>query len=76
MTPELKRIQEMLKKQLNMLRNWVTVRYLALDGHFGNNNALEMVRQCDLHLISKLRYDAALYFVYQGEQKRRWKHCP
>jgi len=66
----------MLKKQLNMLRNWVTVRYLALDGHFGNNNALEMVRQCDLHLISKLRYDAAFYFVYQGEQKRRWKHCP
>jgi len=41
LTPELKRIQEMLKKQLNMLRNWVTVRYLALDGHFGNNNALE-----------------------------------
>jgi putative transposase len=54
-----------------MLRNWVTVRYLALDGHFGNNNALEMVRQCDLHLISKLRYDAALYFVYQGEQKHK-----
>ena len=70
LTPELKRIQAMLKNQLEMLRNWVTVRYLALDGYFGNNHALQMVRQCDLHLISKLRYDAALYFVYEGQQKR------
>ena len=60
----------MLKNQLETLRNWVTVRYLALDGHFGNNHALQMVRQCDLHLISKLRYDAALHFVYEGQQKR------
>ena len=70
LTPELKRIQEMVKKQLNMLQDRVTVRYLALDGHFGNNNALQMVRQCNLHLISKLRYDAALHFVYDGKQQR------
>jgi hypothetical protein len=70
LSPELKRIQEMVKKQLNMLQDWLTVRYLVLDGHFGNNNALQMVRQCGLHLISKLRYDAALSFVYDGEQKR------
>jgi len=70
LSPELQRIQKMLKNQLAMLRNWVTVRYLALDGHFGNNHALQVVRQCDLHLISKLRYDAALHFVYDGQQKR------
>jgi hypothetical protein len=35
--------------------------YCGLDGAFGNNNALQMVGQCSLHLISKLRYDAALY---------------
>lgn len=71
LSSELKRIQAMLKKQLNMLQDQVTVRYLALDGHFGNNNALQMVRQCGLHLISKLRYDAALYFVYDSRQKRK-----
>jgi putative transposase len=70
LTPELQRIQEMVKKQLKMLQNWLTVRYLVLDGHFGNNNTLQMVRQCGLHLISKLRYDAALSFIYGGEQKR------
>lgn len=70
LTPELIRIQKMVKKQLAGLQNLVAIRYLALDGHFGNNNALQMVRQCGLYLISKLRHDAALYFVYDGEQKR------
>jgi putative transposase len=43
----------------------LSITYLVLDGHFGNNNALQMVRQCGLHLISKLRCDAALHFAYQ-----------
>jgi putative transposase len=71
LSPELKRIQEMVEKQLKMLQAWLPVRYLVLDGHFGNNNALQMTLQCGLHLISKLRYDAALSFVYDGEQKRK-----
>ena len=41
-----------------------------LDGHFGTNNVMQMVRQSlSLHLISKLRHDAALYFLYEGSQK-------
>ncbi len=71
LTPELKRIQKMVKKQLALLQNLVSVRHLALDGHFGNNNALQMVLQCGLHLVSKLRHDAALYFRYDGPQKRQ-----
>jgi putative transposase len=71
LTPELKRIQKMVKKQLAVLQNLVTVHYLALDGHFGNNNSLQMVLQCGLQLISKLRHDAALYFIYDGKQKRK-----
>jgi putative transposase len=70
LTAELKRIQEMIRNQLKMLQDWLTVRYLVLDGHFGNNNALQMTLQCGLQLISKLRYDAALSFVYDGEQPR------
>jgi len=66
LTPELKRIQKMVKNQLAALQTLVTVRYLALDGHFGNHSALQMVRQCDLQLISKLRHDAALHFIYDG----------
>ena len=71
LTPELKRIQNMVQKQLEMLQGIVTIQYLALDGHFGNNNALQMVVQCGLHLISKLRCDSALYFRYDGPQKEK-----
>jgi putative transposase len=74
LTPELLRIQTMVKKQLAALQDLVAVRYLALDGHFGNNPALQMVRGCGLYLISKLRCDAALYFSYDGPQKRRGPH--
>lgn len=71
LSPELKRIQEMVKNQFTLLPDWLIVRYLVLDGHFGNNHALQMVLQCGLHLISKLRYDAALFFVDEGKQKRK-----
>ena len=70
LTEELKRIQKMVKKLLARLQNRIQVRHLALDGHIGNNNALQMVRQCDLHLISKLRCDSKLHFIYDGEQKK------
>jgi len=71
LTPELQRIQNMVQKQLEMLQGIVNIRLLALDGHFGNNNALQMVLQCGLHLISKLRCDSALYFRYNGPQKKK-----
>lgn len=63
-TPELSRLQDMLKTQLSVIQGIIPIKHLALDGHFGNNNALQVVLQCGLHLISKLRYDAALYFPY------------
>lgn len=71
LTPELKRIRAMLKRQTARFKDNLTVVYVALDGHFGNNNALQMVRQCGLHLISKLRYDTALYLPYTGERSRK-----
>jgi putative transposase len=70
-TPELLLIQGMLQKLLGFLAGGFSVSYLVLDGHFGNNNALQMVQQStSLHLVSKLRNDAALYFQYEGPQKR------
>src|SRR5262249_14993158 len=65
-TPELMRIQSMLDDLLHLVTKVLSVTYLVLDGHFGNHHALQMARQCALHLISKLRCDAALYFPYTG----------
>ena len=68
--PYLIRIQTMLTKLLALLGLSLKVSYCVMDGAFGHNYALQMVRQCSLHLISKLRTDAALYFPYTGPQKK------
>lgn len=70
---ELQRIQKMLQSFQNTIQGTIHLTYLVLDGHFGNHPAFHMVRQCQLHLISKLRYDAALCFPYSGPSP---KHGP
>lgn len=71
LTPYLLQIQTMLKSLLLLLGIELVPVYCVMDGAFGNNNALQMVRQGSLQLISKLRSDAALYFPYEGKQKKR-----
>ena len=71
LSPELQRIQTMLKAQLLLIAGRLPLVYLTLDGHFGNSPTLQMVRGCDLQLISKLRSDAALYFAYDGPYQGR-----
>jgi putative transposase len=66
LTPELTRIKAMIDALLHLIAHVVPLTYLVLDGHFGNHNALSLARQGNLHLISKLRCDAALYFPYTG----------
>ena len=66
LNPELQMIKNIVQKQLLLINGLFPLTYLVLDGHFGNNNALQMTRQCGLHLLSKLRCDAALYFPYGG----------
>ena len=70
-TAEMLRLKRMACELLERIGQRMTIRYLVLDGHFGNNNVTQMVRQSlSLHLICKLRCDSALYFPYEGEQAR------
>lgn len=71
LNPELQHIQKMLQALSETIRGCLSLTYLVLDGHFGNHPAMHMVRQCQLHLISKLRADAALFFPYAGPPPRR-----
>lgn len=71
LSSELLRIHELLKAVLSLLRVFVTVKYLAMDGHFGHNQAVLMGRENGLELISKLRKDAVLFEKYEGEQKSK-----
>jgi putative transposase len=74
LTPELLRITGMLDALLKLIAGFLPLTYLLLDGHFGNHNALQMARQSNLHLISKLRRDAALYLPYTGLYAGRGPH--
>lgn len=70
--PHLQQMQLWLQSTLRLLKiAGISITYFLFDGALGNNNSLQMVRQCGLHLISKLRRDSALYFPYTGKQKKR-----
>jgi putative transposase len=69
LSAELLRINELLSRLVKVLRVFVKVKYLALDGHFGHNQAVLMALENDLHLISKLRRDTLLFEKYEGKQK-------
>lgn len=71
LSPELRRIQPRLQAFLAVLKGVVRVSYLALDGHFGNYPSAWLVVQTGLHLISKLRHDAALYEPFAGTYRGR-----
>jgi putative transposase len=66
LTPEFARITGMITALRQLIAGLIPLRHVVLDGHFGTHNALQMARQCALHLIAKLRYDAALSFPYTG----------
>ena len=61
LTGILKQLQTMLMSILPQIKALIQLRYFVLDGYFGHNNALQMTKQAGLHLISKLRIDAALH---------------
>ena len=66
---ELLRINQLLKRMLQLVRLFVRVKYLVLDGHFGHAQAVLMGRENGLELVSKLRCDASLYERYEGEYR-------
>jgi putative transposase len=77
LSPELLRIQAQLNKALKLIKTRMSVSFFVLDGHFGNHLACQMVRQSGLHLISKMRCDAALYLEptpFQSQQQPRRKY--
>jgi hypothetical protein len=75
LSPYLKFVQESIIKVLSIINKFVPIAYFLLDGAFGNNDAVQMILQTGLHLISKLRRDSALYFEYEGDNKNIWNYA-
>ena len=71
LSPSLKFIQRHIKRLLEQIGDTFNVVYFIFDGELGHNDALQMVRQVSLHLISKLRHNSALYLPYDGPYSGR-----
>lgn len=50
---------------------YLQIKHIVLDGNFGNYHSTWVVRQTGLHIISKMKRNAALYFPYCGPKPRR-----
>jgi putative transposase len=70
LSPELSLLQQILKAVMVRLAP-LQVKHVVLDGFFGTYPATYMVQQTGLHLISKLRHNAALYLPYTGPKPAR-----
>lgn len=68
---ELLHIRGMITALFDLIAGALSPTHLVPDGHFGHNAALQMARQKGLQLVSKLRYDSALYLPYQGPIRNR-----
>ncbi len=71
LSPSLRFIQAQLARLLKQIGTYLKVVYFLFDGEFGHNDAMQMVRQLGLHLVSKLRDNSALYFPYEGPYSGR-----
>jgi len=74
LSPELLRIQPVLQAFLAVLKGVLLVRYLVMDGHFGNYPSAWMVLQTGVQFVSKLRSDAALYEPFAETYRGRGPH--
>jgi len=74
LSPYLSFILTLLQAVKQMLGTTLAVTYVVLDGAFGNNYALQLVRRCQLQLISKLAVNSALFFLYDGAYSGRGPH--
>lgn len=75
LSPYLCFVQESIRRVLQLIGGHIKIDYFVFDGAFGYNDAVQMVRQLGLHLVSKLRHNVALYFPstgpYAGRGKRK-----
>ena len=69
LSPILRLLQSMFSTILTRIAP-LQIKHIVLDGKFGNYPATWAVRQAGLHIISKMRHDAALYLPFSGAKPR------
>lgn len=71
LSPSLRIVQHQLARLLQQVGTHLKVTSCLFDGEFGHHDAMHMVRPLGLHVVSKLRYNSARYFPYEGPYSGR-----
>ena len=71
LSPLLQTLQTMLASVQVLVGSDLTIKHVVLDGKFGNYPSTWTVREAGLHIISKMRSDAALVYPYDGPKPKR-----
>jgi hypothetical protein len=61
-SPYLQFVQNTIKEALGRIDKHIDIIYFVYDGAFGNNYAVQMVKQCGLDIISKLQKNYSSLF--------------
>jgi len=64
-------VKNVINPTIQRVREDIKVNYFLFDGAMGYDNAVKMVKECDLDIISKLRKDSALIFPNEEKYKGR-----
>ena len=56
---------------LHLQLTYLQVKHIVLHGYFGNYPSIWLVQQMGLHIISKMKCNAALYLPYTSDKLRR-----
>jgi hypothetical protein len=71
LTPSQRFLQKAIQSVLTLIGTDLTLTYFVDDGALGHAAGVQIVRQTNLHLISKLRHDSALYRPHDGPYSGR-----
>ena len=71
LTPTFRLLKSQLKEVLKKLAGKLSIRYFAGDGSYGNSTCANICEELSMFLVSKLQYNAALYFRYTGDYAGR-----
>jgi hypothetical protein len=67
LAPTFRLLKSQLEEVLEKIREYFIIRYFVGDGGYGNSTVVKICDDLSLFLVSKLQYNAALYFKYTVE---------
>ena len=71
LTPSQRFLQKAIQSVLALIGTDLTLTYFVYDGALGHAAGVQIARPSNLHLISKLRHDSALYLPHDGPYSGR-----